>query len=52
MLELSWNATKQIDVGSEKRSFIEDGDSIVIKGFCEKNGIRIGFGECRGKIIA
>ena len=35
----------------EERRFLEDGDEIVMRGFCEREGFRrIGFGECRGRI--
>jgi fumarylacetoacetase len=38
--------------GGEKRGFIEDGDEIIFRGFCEKPGAaRIGFGECRAVIL-
>lgn len=52
MLELTWNGQKPLTMpdGSE-RKFIEDGDTVIIKGVAEKDGIRIGFGECRGKIL-
>jgi fumarylacetoacetase len=52
MLELTWNGQKPITLrdGSE-RKFIADGDTIIIKGFAEKDGVRIGFGECKGKIL-
>ncbi len=52
MLELTWNGQKplQMSDGSE-RKFIEDGDTVLIKGFAEKEGVRIGFGECKGKIL-
>jgi len=35
----------------ETRKFIEDGDSIVITGFANRNGKKIGFGECSGKVL-
>ena len=52
MLELTWNGQKPLRMpdGSE-RKFIEDGDTVIIKGVAEKDGVRIGFGECRGKIL-
>ena len=35
----------------EQRKFLEDGDEVIIKGYCERDGFRrIGFGECRGVI--
>jgi fumarylacetoacetase len=33
-----------------ERTFLEDGDTVVMRGRAEKNGVRIGFGECKGKI--
>ncbi len=53
MLELSWRGTEPIDLPSgETRRFLEDGDEIIMKGYCEREGFRrIGFGECRGRII-
>lgn len=52
MLELTWNGTKPLKLadGAERR-FVEDGDTIILKGYCERNGVRIGFGECKGKIL-
>ena len=52
MLELSWKGTKPIKLsdGSE-RKFIQDNDTIIMKGWCEKNGLRIGFGECITKVL-
>lgn len=52
MLELSWRGTREIDLGNgEIRKFLKDGDEVIIRGFCEKNGLRIGFGECAGKVL-
>ncbi len=52
MLEITWKGTKPVTMpdGSE-RKFIKDGDSVVMKGFCKKDGLRIGFGETRGKVL-
>ncbi|MCB0644964.1 MAG: fumarylacetoacetase [Phaeodactylibacter sp.] len=52
MLELTWRGSKplQMNDGSE-RKFIQDGDTVVIKGHCEKGGLRIGFGEASGKVL-
>ena len=37
----------------EQRKFLEDGDEVILKGWCEREGYpRIGFGECRGVITA
>lgn len=52
MLEISWGGTKAIQMkdGSE-RTFIEDYDTISLRGFAEKEGIRVGFGEVKGTIL-
>lgn len=52
MLELAWKGTKPVKLsdGSE-RKFIEDGDTVIMRGYCEKNGLRIGFGEVRTKVL-
>lgn len=52
MLELSWNGQKPLNMpdGTE-RTFINDGDTVIIRGYAEKNGVRIGFGNCKGKIL-
>lgn len=53
MLELSWKGTKSValEEGGE-RKFIQDGDSVIMKGYSEKEGIRVGFGEVEGKVLA
>ncbi|RFU76725.1 fumarylacetoacetase [Trichoderma arundinaceum] len=43
-------ADVQLEKGGVRR-FIEDGDSLNMRGYCEKNGVRIGFGDCEGKIL-
>ncbi len=52
MLELSWKGTKPLQMpdGTE-RKFINNNDTIIMKGFAEKDGVRIGFGECRTKVL-
>ncbi len=53
MLELSWRGTEPIELSNgEQRRFLEDGDEIIMKGYCEREGFRrIGFGTCRGRIV-
>jgi fumarylacetoacetase len=62
LLELTWQGRgpdakplprKPIELPTgEKRVFLEDGDEVIFKGYCERDGFRrIGFGECRGKIV-
>lgn len=52
MLELAWKGTKPLKMkdGSE-RKFILDNDTVIMRGHCEKNGVRIGFGEVSTKIL-
>jgi fumarylacetoacetase len=52
MLELSWNGEKPLTMpdGSE-RTFLKDGDTVIMHGYAEKDGVRVGFGECKGKIL-
>ncbi|XP_073425119.1 fumarylacetoacetase isoform X1 [Dendrobates tinctorius] len=51
MLELSWRGSKPIDLGNgHTRTFLRDGDTVVIRGFCQGEGYRVGFGECSGTI--
>lgn len=52
MLELCWKGTRTVQLGGGvERKFLKDGDEVKITGFCEKNGKRIGFGECVGKVL-
>jgi len=52
MLELSWKGTRELQLDeNEKRKFIRDGDSVRITGHCERNGVRVGFGDCEGTIL-
>ncbi|MDQ3292083.1 MAG: fumarylacetoacetate hydrolase family protein, partial [Bacteroidota bacterium] len=52
LLELSWNGSKPITLDDGiSRTFLEDEDTVIFKGCAERNGIRIGFGEVRTKIL-
>jgi fumarylacetoacetase len=53
LLELTWRGTRPVTLpGGEVRRFLEDGDEVIIRGTCRREGwIPIGFGECRGKIL-
>jgi fumarylacetoacetase len=53
MLELSGGGKQPVELGSgERRAFLEDGDAVTLRGWCEKAGAaRIGFGESRGLIL-
>ena len=52
MLELSWGGQKPLKMndGSE-RKFINDNDTVIIRGFCQKDDLRIGFGEVSSKLL-
>lgn len=52
MLELSWKGTKPLQMpdGSE-RKFLLDGDEVIMTGWCQGDGYRVGFGECVGKVL-
>ncbi len=53
LLEMTWRGTEPIELPSgEQRRFLEDGDEIIMKGYCEREGFRrIGLGECRGRVL-
>lgn len=52
MLELAWKGTKPIKLSDgTERKFIHDHDSVIIRGYTEKNGVRVGFGEVRTKVL-
>lgn len=52
LLELSWNGQRplQLEDGKSTRSFLEDGDEVSMRGWCQGKGYRIGFGEVKGRI--
>ncbi|CAD6562063.1 hypothetical protein LMG27952_07670 [Paraburkholderia hiiakae] len=54
LIELSRSGKTPVDIGNgEVRSFVEDGDIVILRGWCERDGFaRIGFGECRGEVVA
>ena len=54
LLELTWRGTEPVELPTgETRRFLEDGDEVILRGWCEAPGSRrIGLGECRGRIVA
>ena len=53
LLEISQGGKQPIELASgEMRSFLEDGDEVTLKAWCEGDGMRIGFGECVGRVVA
>lgn len=52
LLELSWGGAEPFELaGGERRSFLEDGDSLTFTGWCQGDGYRVGFGEVEGTIL-
>jgi fumarylacetoacetase len=53
LMELARNASEPVTLSTgEQRSYVEDGDAIILRGYCEKAGFaRIGFGESRGEVL-
>ena len=52
MLEIAWKGTKPVQMSDgSTRTFIQDGDTVTLKGYAEKDGIRVGFGECAARLI-
>jgi len=52
MLELTWGGKKPITLKDRTtRTFFKDGDNVVLRGYCENENVRIGFGKCTGKIL-
>ncbi len=52
LLERTWRGTEPLRLpNGESRSFLEDGDEVILRAWCERAGAkRIGFGECRGLV--
>ena len=53
LLEITRRGSQPIKLPTgEMRSFLENGDEVILRGYCEQPGyVRVGFGECRGKVI-
>jgi fumarylacetoacetase len=53
LLERTWRGTQPLRLpNGETRAFLEDGDEVILRGYCEGGGHpRIGFGECRGRVL-
>ncbi len=52
MLETSWKGTKPFKMSDgTERKFINDHDTVIMRGYCEKDGLRIGFGEVSTKVL-
>ncbi len=53
LLERTWRGARPLALPTgEQRAFLEDGDDVIIRGWCARDGYRrIGFGECRGLVL-
>lgn len=52
LLELTWRGTEPLKLpDGEERKFLQDGDELIISGWCNGDGYKIGFGEVSGKIL-
>src|SRR5581483_2682841 len=53
LLELAWRGAEPVELPTgERRAFLEDGDEVILRGWCEREGfVRIGLGECRGVAV-
>ncbi|GAB4816852.1 hypothetical protein N2152v2_003898 [Parachlorella kessleri] len=62
LLELTWAGSRPLKLASaseakkaagqdQQRTYLEDGDEVVVRGWCQGGGFRVGFGECRGRLL-
>jgi fumarylacetoacetase len=52
MLEITWAGKEPLTLkDGTKRVFFNDGDNVILHGYCQNETVRIGFGECEGKIL-
>ena len=51
LLELGWGGKEPVQITGGTRSFIEDGDTVTLRGHASGQGYRIGFGPCAGRLL-
>mgnify|MGYP002133086407 FL=1 len=52
MLELTWGGKNPIKLNDNtERKFINDNDTVIMKGYCQNSSVRIGFGEVSSKLL-
>jgi len=51
LLEITWNGAKPLAVDGGTRTFLEDGDEVTMRGWCQGEGYRVGFGTVTGAIV-
>ena len=53
LLEMTENGKREVLLsGTGARTFLSDGDTVTLRGFCGADGARVGFGECRGTVFS
>ncbi|MBW7907043.1 MAG: fumarylacetoacetase [Phycisphaerae bacterium] len=53
LLELAWRGERPIKLpGGEERKFLLDGDTVIMRAYCQGDGYRVDFGECTGRVVA
>ncbi|KAK9909785.1 hypothetical protein WJX75_007412 [Coccomyxa subellipsoidea] len=52
LLEKTWNGSKNIYLSDgQQRKYLLDGDTVILRGYCQGDGYRVGFGECSGTVL-
>ena len=52
LLELTRNGAEAVPLaGGGTRTYLQDGDSVTLSGYCQGDGFRVGFGECAGSLL-
>jgi len=52
MLELAWRGTRPLPMpDGSTRSFLHDGDTVILRGYALRDGIRVGFGKAAGTVL-
>jgi fumarylacetoacetase len=52
LMELTWRGQRPLALpGGETRTYLEDGDTVILRGGCQGPGYRVGFGDCRGTVL-
>jgi fumarylacetoacetase len=52
MLEICWRGTKPVTLpNGEQRKFVNDGDAVIMRGWCQGDGYRVGFGELSNQVV-
>jgi fumarylacetoacetase len=51
MIELTWGGKEPLPIAGGTRTFLQDGDTITLRGHAQGDGYRIGFGTCTGRIM-